>query len=341
MIFLGDEKDLTKEYSKNLSILEHVLGKQVQPPTREDMITEFRKNQVSKKASTSFSTVLAPRFDPLKEDSKRFELQNIPGKSDRKLNIDFDELDRRDEEAKKIEIERKRKANLKGPLRPSGQIDDVESFYEVNANLKDAFGDSGDFVFDNLFQDKTEIRQDIHAQNEAAEEVILESKKKTFGKEKNPFKYDSSDEDDDEPEMEKGEIAENESQPELKTKIEILSQDKAPPTSGPGRKERKRTSVIEFTGFFFKKNDPRLEQATFWNEDLVKKAKDDSGNRRERMRIALGLRKKAAQKNVQLRKRIEKKRMLLTPKQFQATMVNQKRIRKGRKFKRPFRSNRK
>lgn len=314
-----DDKDVTEpkteieeEKSKNLAILEQVLGKRIHSSKPVDAVSEFRKKVVidsSKRHSpatpaTIYNSVLTPRFDPTKTESKIYELESTESKK-RKVNIDFDKLDQRDAAAgKKTKIEPLPKPKGK----PEKSADLNENYYEVNTNLKEIMTGAEDFSlgdFLGLSSNFEEPAKALDAVNKnATYEIISKEEKKKLKQLRNPFKYDSSDDEDDlpgkwDPEKEDEEVEDDDDGPEIEVKVSAVPRPPHPLLSS------------SFGGFFFSADDARLKEELFYAPELIEKAKAAGKERSILMMRAFSLRKKAAQKNQKSCEKFAKKRKIL------------------------------
>lgn len=271
--------------------------------------------QIGGPASTVFNSVLTPRFDPTKVESKIYEIEDH---RKRPVNIDFDELDRRDaKKAKKGKKEatvdgKSSKAQTPKPVTQPLDCNLKENYYEVSSNLKDTLAGNEDFSLGaflglSAFEEPSKA---LKAVNEAATyEPISAEERKKLKKLHNPFKYDSSDDEDegtvrrqkwnfDQAEDEGGYNEEEEDQYDDEA-IQVKVTPSPP------------TLLSTFGGFFFTADDARLQQEHFYTRELIEAAQAKGKERSLAMMRALSFRKRAALKNVKSSEKFAKKRKIL------------------------------
>ena len=308
-MYAEPKDEIEIERSKNLAILEEVLGKKIHHTEPIDPVIQFRKSKLTTdklKSYTIFSTtstnILTPRFDPTKIESKELEITHDPQTlKNRKANIDFDELDRNEE--KEFRKKRAKTEQLnKNIFQDKNKTEFTENYYEVNSNLKEIFTSTEDFCLGSFLGLGGHNLPDSvnEANNKATFEPIIDgAKKKLIKLMRNPFKYDSSDEED----QTRWEGDNNEDYIVDETAIEQQNQEKED-------KVNIKITVpqpLTFSGFFFKPNDPRLFENPFYSVELVKKVCENGQKRSEEMMKALSLRKRAALKNVKSDKKYVEK----------------------------------
>lgn len=314
-----------------MAILEDVLGKKFRHSKPVDPVTEFRKSKLqpnkrhSGQSYVAINSVLTPRFDPTKAESKIYEIPDNDSVTKRKVNIDFDELDRKEEN------DRKKKLKTNSTSQPETNKDSpkklpllTENYYEVSTNLKESLADGGEFSIGSLLGfgsvEEETVKAVIEANEKATYEPIKNADKKKMSMLRNPFKYDSSDEEDEAIERIKWGEQEEGSDAEEEEEV-VVDKDLEDGQMEPLDEEEEQEVKIKitpppppkfptaFAGFFFKLNDPRLrdEDPAFYNPQLVEKIRANGKERSLVMMRALSLRKRAAMKNLKGDKKFAEK----------------------------------
>ncbi|GLV40116.1 uncharacterized protein CBL_03736 [Carabus blaptoides fortunei] len=169
----GDQEenvpDGDDEKQKQLDILESVLGQKFKKISKDDS----DKNKKTPKGML--------RFDPSKPEHSKFEIKEIDVKEKSKMK------------EKAVGKELAEETNNEEP-----QVEvSKETFYKVTANLKQSLQQNEGFSLLNMFG-TAEEKDETEGMEEQLEKKIMKSK--DFDTGQNPFKYDSSDtEDEDEP----------------------------------------------------------------------------------------------------------------------------------------------
>lgn len=200
----------------------------------------------------------------------------------KKIRVDFDKVEEKLQQGKKTKLQRDKLVDKKSKT----------TFYEVSPGLKDAFAKEGEFKFTSFFgithdeQAATISREkQLKLANEQSTSTQLKSDKYRNPFEKNPFKYDSSDSEDDQKEIEK-----------------------TPDRKNQKIKSHKFTST--FKGFSLEAEVNRLDSNPFYSKELIKKINDTSAERKLNMARAFAYRKRAAIKNLKAEKKNAAKKRL-------------------------------
>lgn len=243
-----------------------------------------KPEQFDKKANKSTPVSLTtPRYDPTKEESKVYEVENREVDiSRKKIRVDFDKVE------EKLKQGQKAKNSAKLVDKTS-----KETFYEVSSGLKDAFTKKEeDFSFGSFFgmtsdeqAAQSQRQEQLKLANEQSTSTQLKTDQFRNPFESNPFKYDSSDSEDEKRGAEKA-------------------------TTKKYRKTKTIKFPSTFGGFFFAANDARFTQDPFYSEELVKKVNDTAAERQLNMTRAFSSRRRAAMKNLKTEKRNALKRRL-------------------------------
>ena len=327
----GPKTEIEEEKSKNLAILEQVLGKRIFKTTRTDPVNEHRKKsqQTDKRysgkgpavATATFNSVLTPRFDPTKEESKMYEIEDASTKK-RKVNIDFDKLDQLEEQQKKKKKTKTKKEPATTALKtkdvqkdssaaqnPANQI---ENYYEVSTNLKDTLAGGEDFSigsFLGLSAFEEPSKAAAFANENATFEPISAEERKKLNQLRNPFKYDSSDDEEDTGRKTKwndqDELFQEDGQGYGDDEMEA-EEDRVQIKVAP-----RPQLLAAFSGFFFRPDDTRLKMDLFYAPELIEKARNGGKERSLAMMHGLSFRKRAAQKNLKSDEKFTKKRKMM------------------------------
>ncbi|KAI2806474.1 nucleolar protein 8 [Blomia tropicalis] len=304
--------EIEEEKSKNIAILEQVLGKHIHSSKPIDPVSEYRNtNKNAKKLKHNQTTlpasVLTPRFDPLKEESKVYEISNSSTLNKRKVNIDFDLLDQKEKESNK-------KAKT---IVPSETEKLVDNYYEVASNLKDTLAGTegfslGSFLGLNSQDEEQQYRESIATSNEKATfEPISKLEKKKLKTLKNPFKYDSSDEDDDL--FERSKWNDMDFNDFKYDDNDVDNQDIQQKAKQKTTKVDNSIPILSEFKFFMKPEDARLKVSPFfYSDELISKSRANGKQRSVEMMKALSFRRYAAQKNSKTTTKFIEKRKLLS-----------------------------
>jgi len=218
------------------------------------------------------------RYDPTREEHRVFEINN--------LNLDV-QMEKNGKPSKTAEIEKTKSENaLKPP--PSQE----KPTFKVASNLKNLFTETG-FSLLGTFGQSAEPK---NSEKDCAGAENGDSKTRSFWN-KNPFKYDSSDEDDDN--------ANTESKSHTKkNKLKATPESKSKLTPAEKPRNYFKEDLFKRDSFFFRENDERLANVfTYFlavgaDEDMedVRKKFNDLG-RAELKIIAKNKRKNSMRKN--------------------------------------------
>jgi len=233
------------EKNTQLDILGQILGKTIEK-THKVIQDDFQ---------------VITRYDPTREDHKVFE-----------VNYDKEKLE---EEQKQVETENK----LKSTTLTSDLQENEKSTFKVAPNLKNLFNDTGFSLLSTFGGSPAKPKTADNDNDKGMDENDGQGQTRSFWN-KNPFKYDSSDD-------------EEEKEPKISTKV-----------LKPGEKPRNyfKEDLFKRESFFFRENDERLTNVftefLAFEEDLeeVKKKFNDLG-RSELKLIAKSKWKNSKRKN--------------------------------------------
>lgn len=213
----NDNEDISieEEKKKEYEILEQVLGRKV-----------LRKADIQ---TTSNKSML--RFDPSQPEHSKYEILKPPPEKKEK---------KRKRKNSDTEITEEKKAEETAAPKVSKEV-----FYKVADNLKQTFEEKKEFSLLSMFGHRNEEKDE----DMETETQITKNVNNKFSQEKNPFKYDSSDDDDE---------------------TEDIPSKNNSDTVNKIRNEQKTRSAPSWTDpFFFKLDDYRLQEGF----DFVEKMK--------------------------------------------------------------------
>ncbi|XP_056645944.1 probable RNA-binding protein CG14230 [Diorhabda sublineata] len=248
----NEDISLEAEKKKEYEILEEVLGKKI-----------TRKAEIQ---STSNKSML--RFDPSQPEHSKFVIPKpLPEKKEQK----------RKRKNSDTEITEEKRAEEKAPPEVSKEV-----FYKVVDNLKQSFEEKKEFSLLSMFghHDETE-----HEGMETETQVPTNVNNK-FQQEQNPFKYDSSDEED--------------QTEDIPSKTTEINSD----TKKISNEQKTRSAPSWTDPFFFKLDDYRLQEGF----DFVEKMKLENNTEFTKLRRDLkGIVKAKVRNNLRKNKPFKKK----------------------------------
>ena len=247
--------EVLKEKEKNLQLLEEVLGKKLNPIIRTTDKKEKKSNKNSK------NELFISRFDPKNEKSSEYEVKSSSPEKKSNKKVSFDQKVLEKEEEKEVEVSK-------------------EVYYEVSEALKESLTQKEEeFSLTQMFGtssvDDSTDKKSSNDQNIQPFHEKLDNKRKTDNT-RNPFKYDSS----------------SEEEADEEVVVKTCSEDKVKP----------KPNLNGFQ-FFFDKNDPRFDEDVFWSKELVEKARTNWKDRQIMIMRAMTVRKKSAKKNQKAKKK--------------------------------------
>ena len=183
----SNRKQIKSENLNSLKILEQITGKQFVKPPQPD--SSENSNEKTKK-STSSSINKMVRYDPTKDEHKKFEIVKEDSSSD--------------EDESPSNKKSKHEKEESAPTNQQAQTkieEDLTKFYEIEPNIKDLFSSSDVFQFKFTSEEKDE------SENEDEQKAAPKQKLKDFNQfemsqNSKKAKYSSSEDDDDDEEEE-------------------------------------------------------------------------------------------------------------------------------------------
>ncbi|KAI1296762.1 putative RNA-binding protein [Halotydeus destructor] len=205
---------------------------------------------VTNSRSQGLTSKTVPRFDPSAPDANQYEVTKTKKKdAGEKEGISS---------AKAVETEK--------PVVSS------ETYYTVDSSLKNAFkntnAESGTFSLNTMFGSQSSSKS-------KPKEYKAEKLKKNWKNEKNPFKYDSSESEDERPKARRTEFS-------TENSIPIYKSEK----------------------FFFTKDDPRLSETPFYSREVIEKTKEKWTDLRQQMMEVIARRKRFFKRKQELATKI-------------------------------------
>ncbi|XP_018579304.1 probable RNA-binding protein CG14230 isoform X2 [Anoplophora glabripennis] len=219
-----EEVSLEDEKKKEYQILEQILGKKVVP---------------KQKAESGSQRKVMLRFDPTQPEHSKFELKNEAKKEKKRRkreNSETDVLNEKKQEEKEVPEVSK------------------EVFYKVTDDLKDSLKEKHEFSLLSMFG-KADEEEQVKEEEETTKQISSGTNK--FMQEKNPFRYDSSDD-------------ENETE-DVPNKEDAQQNEK--PLETQARTNARNTFWSE--PFFFTDDDYRLQEGVDFIEKMSTKEDND------------------------------------------------------------------